>query len=64
MNTETFTISKDEMQNILEQSVIRYLTETKGDDVITVSNDVVFHYTMDEELKLPKNFKCRIYNQR
>ena len=58
VNTETFTISKDEMQNILEQSVIRYLTETKGDDVITVSNDVVFHYTMDEELKLLKTLNA------
>lgn len=54
-NTETFTVSKDDMQNILDQPVLRYLT---GKNEITVSNDVVFHYTMDEELKLLKTLSA------
>lgn len=58
VNTETFTISKDEMQNILEQPVIRYLTGIKGDDIITVHNDVVFYYTMDSDLKLLKTLNA------
>lgn len=58
VNAETFTISKDDMQNILEQPVIRYLTGIKGDDIITVHNDVVFHYTMDSDLKLLKTLNA------
>lgn len=58
VNAETFTISKDDMQNILEQPVIRYLTGIKGDDIITVHNDVVFYYTMDSDLKLLKTLNA------
>lgn len=58
INVESFTISKEEMQNILEQPVIRYLTGIKGEDVINVPNDVVFYYTMDEELKLLKTLNA------
>ena len=46
------------MQNILEQPVIRYLTGIKGDDIITVHNDVVFYYTMDSDLKLLKTLNA------
>lgn len=59
VNTETFTIPKTEMQNILEQPVIRYLTGIKGDNLVTVSDDVIFHYTSDKELKILKTLDAK-----
>ena len=58
VNRETFTVPKSELQNILNQPVIRYLTGVKGDDVVTVSNDVIFHYTLDDELKILKTLSA------